>query len=81
VDIKEYNISSLRSLLSVVSQEPILFDCSIRENVTYGLQGDVPMADVIAACRTANIHEFIHDLPQVNTCFLVRVVDEVMTSV
>ena len=65
VDIREYNVGALRSLLSVVSQEPVLFDCSLRDNVVYGLETHVPMADVIAACKTANIHDFIVGLPQV----------------
>ncbi|KAK7093853.1 ATP-dependent translocase ABCB1-like [Littorina saxatilis] len=64
IDIREYNINVLRSLLSVVSQEPVLFDCSVRDNIVYGLEGNVPMADVIEACKTANIHQFIAELPQ-----------------
>ncbi|XP_025081232.1 multidrug resistance protein 1-like [Pomacea canaliculata] len=64
VDMRDYNIGVLRSLLSVVSQEPVLFDCSIHDNIVYGLQNDVPMADVIAAAKTANIHEFISNLPE-----------------
>lgn len=66
VDMRDYNIGVLRSLLSVVSQEPVLFDCSIHDNIVYGLQNDVPMADVIAAAKTANIHEFISNLPEVH---------------
>ena len=65
VDIRDFNVGVLRSKLSVVSQEPVLFDCSVRDNVVYGLEDNVPMADIIAACRTANIHDFIAGLPQV----------------
>ncbi|XP_067658455.1 ATP-dependent translocase ABCB1-like isoform X1 [Haliotis asinina] len=63
-NIREFNLATLRSFISVVSQEPILFDCSIRENIAYGLERDVSMAEVIEVTRTANIHEFISNLPQ-----------------
>ena len=72
VDIRDYNIGVLRSKLSVVSQEPVLFDCSVRDNVVYGLEDSVPMADIIAACRTANIHDFIAGLPQVRCLFTLK---------
>ncbi|KAI8796008.1 multidrug resistance protein 3 [Biomphalaria glabrata] len=63
VDTRDYNLKSLRSLISVVSQEPVLFDCSIRENISYGIEQQVPMADIIAAAQTANAHDFITNLP------------------
>ncbi|KAH9513520.1 Multidrug resistance protein 1 [Bulinus truncatus] len=63
IDSREYNLKYLRSIMSVVSQEPILFDCSIRENISYGIERDVPMADIIAAAKTANAHDFITSLP------------------
>ncbi|CAL1527237.1 unnamed protein product [Lymnaea stagnalis] len=63
LDAKEYNLKSLRSMISVVSQEPILFDCSIKDNITYGLERVPPMADIIAAAVTANAHDFISNLP------------------
>ncbi|KAK3768852.1 hypothetical protein RRG08_053383 [Elysia crispata] len=64
LDLKEYNVRSLRSLISVVSQEPVLFNCSIRENIAYGVGADIAMADIIAAARTANAHDFISEMPQ-----------------
>ncbi|XP_062574024.1 ATP-dependent translocase ABCB1-like isoform X1 [Saccostrea cucullata] len=63
IDIRDLNLSRLRSFISVVSQEPILFDCSIRENISYGVDSDVGMDDVIEAARKANIHDFITQLP------------------
>ena len=70
VDVRNLNLNRLRSFISVVSQEPILFDCSIRENISYGLDSDVGMDDVIEAARKANIHDFITTLPMVlKICF------------
>ena len=49
-----------------MSQEPVLFDCSIAENIAYGDTGNtVPMDRIIDVARSANIHEFISSLPQV----------------
>ena len=64
MDIRQLNIHWLRSQLGLVSQEPVLFDLTIAENVTYGLE-NVPMGDIINAAIKANIHEFIMQLPQV----------------
>ncbi|CAG0923234.1 unnamed protein product [Notodromas monacha] len=66
VDLRSYNLQHIRRQISVVSQEPVLFDCSIRENITYGLQDPdfVPLAEVEAAAKSANIHDFIVSLSQ-----------------
>ena len=62
----ELNIGWLRSQMGIVSQEPILFDASIRENIAYGDNSrDVPMNEIIEAARNANIHQFIDSLPDV----------------
>ncbi|KAJ8314248.1 LOW QUALITY PROTEIN: hypothetical protein KUTeg_008809 [Tegillarca granosa] len=63
-DIREFNIQWLRSQISIVSQEPILFDCSIAQNIAYGDNSRVvPMEEIIKAARNANIHQFIESLP------------------
>jgi ABC-type multidrug transport system fused ATPase/permease subunit len=61
VDINEVTLDSLRRQISVVSQEPFLFNGSVRENILYG-RLDASEADVIAAARAANCHEFISRL-------------------
>jgi subfamily B ATP-binding cassette protein MsbA len=48
--------------MGVVTQEVILFNASVRDNIAYGL-ADVPLADVTAAARAANAEEFIRELP------------------
>ena len=73
LNIRDINLVRLRNMISVVSQEPILFDCSIRDNIVYGLDNTKSMDDVIGAARASNIHEFITNLPQVGWCWLVDV--------
>ncbi|CAF0893719.1 unnamed protein product [Rotaria sordida] len=63
IDIRKLNIHWIRSHFGLVSQEPILFDLTIAENIAYGLE-NVPMEDIINAARKANIHQFIQKLPQ-----------------
>ncbi|CAF4787791.1 unnamed protein product, partial [Rotaria sp. Silwood2] len=64
IDIRQLNIDWVRSHFGLVSQEPILFDLTIAENIAYGLE-NVPMEDIINAANRANIHQFIEELPQV----------------
>ncbi|XP_033762430.1 ATP-dependent translocase ABCB1-like isoform X2 [Pecten maximus] len=64
IPIPDLNIQWLREQIGIVSQEPILFDCSIAENIAYGDNTrEIPMDEIIAAARNANIHEFISSLP------------------
>jgi len=66
-NIRELGIEWLRGQIGLVSQEPVLFDCSIRENIEYGDNSrEVTMDEVIAAARMANIHNFVESLPQVS---------------
>ncbi|CAF3082654.1 unnamed protein product [Rotaria sp. Silwood2] len=64
VDIRKLNLQLVRSHFGLVSQEPILFDLTIAENIAYGLE-NVPMDDIINAANKANIHQFIEQLPRV----------------
>ncbi|ELU11220.1 hypothetical protein CAPTEDRAFT_137412, partial [Capitella teleta] len=65
IDTRDLNISWLRSQIGIVSQEPLLFDSSIRENIAYGDSSrQVPMPEIIEAARNANIHTFIESLPE-----------------
>ena len=66
VDVKEINLNFLRRQLGLVSQEPVLFDCSIAENIAYGDNSRlVTQEEVEEAARKANIHNFIDGLPLV----------------
>ncbi|OLT58706.1 ABC transporter ATP-binding protein [Moorena bouillonii] len=62
-DLKDYDISSLRQAMGVVSQDTFLFNNSVRNNIAYGMK-DVTEADIIAAAKRANAYEFIMQLPQ-----------------
>ncbi|XP_068615681.1 ATP-dependent translocase ABCB1 [Brachionichthys hirsutus] len=65
VDVKELNIHWLRSQIGIVSQEPVLFDCSLAENIAYGDNSrTVTMDEIEAAAKAANIHSFIEQLPE-----------------
>jgi len=58
-------LNQLRSQLGLVSQEPVLFDRSIADNIAYGDNArQIPMAELIEAAKMSNIHEFIISLPQ-----------------
>ncbi|XP_001975658.3 multidrug resistance protein 1A [Drosophila erecta] len=63
-DVREVSMTNLRNQLGIVSQEPILFDRTIRENISYGDNArDVTDQEIISACKKSNIHEFITNLP------------------
>ncbi|CAF4228748.1 unnamed protein product, partial [Adineta steineri] len=62
VDIRQLNLQWLRSRLGVVSQEPVLLDLTIAENISYGLE-NISIDEIILAATKANIHEFIQQLP------------------
>ena len=61
VDIGEFDLKSLRSLMGMVTQEVILFNDTVRNNIAYGMQG-CPLEKIIEAARAANAHDFITTL-------------------
>jgi len=61
-DIRNATISSLRSKIALVSQEPILFDDTVRENICYGKKS-ASEDEIINAAKSAAAHEFISKLP------------------
>ncbi len=62
MDIRELPLETLREQISVVAQEPFLFNGTIRENILYG-RLDATEADLHAAAKAANCHDFITRLP------------------
>ena len=64
--MKELNIKWLRKQIGIVSQEPVLFDMTIRENIAYGdTTREVSIKEIEQAARSSNIHQFIQSLPEV----------------
>ncbi len=61
-DIKKISLNSLRKNISLVSQDIILFDDTIKNNVIYA-KSDASHDEVINACKFAAAHEFIEELP------------------
>eukprot|EP00262_Sarcandra_glabra_P000204 TRINITY_DN1028_c0_g1_i1.p1 TRINITY_DN1028_c0_g1~~TRINITY_DN1028_c0_g1_i1.p1 ORF type:complete len:1276 (-),score=248.81 TRINITY_DN1028_c0_g1_i1:261-4088(-) len=64
VEIQKFNLRWMRQQMGLVSQEPILFNETIRANIVYGKQGRVSEEEIIAAAEAANAHRYISGLPQ-----------------
>jgi len=62
-DVRTYTLQSLRANIGVVTDEPFLFSVSIGDNIAYG-RPDATAAEIEAAARAANAHEFIEKLPE-----------------
>lgn len=65
VDVKQYDRSRYRREIALVQQEPVLYQGSIRDNISLGIEYGEPSEDeVISACQQANVWEFIASLPE-----------------
>ncbi|CAM3661832.1 ABC transporter-like protein [Flavobacterium saliperosum S13] len=62
IDIKDMNMHSLRGLMGLVTQDSILFNDSIKNNILLGKE-DATDEEIIAALKVANAYEFVKDLP------------------
>ncbi|EIW79967.1 hypothetical protein CONPUDRAFT_126411 [Coniophora puteana RWD-64-598 SS2] len=58
------DVKHLRDHVAVVSQNPNLFDASVRDNIAYGHADRLTQADVERAARAAHVHDFVMSLPQ-----------------
>ena len=63
VDLRDYKLADLRNQFAIVLQEPVLFSTSIAENIAYARPG-ASEAEIVAAAKAANAHDFIVRLPQ-----------------
>ncbi|XP_019167058.1 PREDICTED: ABC transporter B family member 25-like [Ipomoea nil] len=63
VPLVEISHRHLHQKVSIVSQEPVLFNCSIEENIAYGLDGKASTSDIENAAKMANAHEFVSNFP------------------
>lgn len=64
VSLVEISHRHLHRQVSIVSQEPILFNCSIEENIAYGISGNASSSDIENAAKMANAHEFVSKFPE-----------------
>ncbi|XP_066365592.1 ABC transporter B family member 9-like [Miscanthus floridulus] len=64
VEISSLKVSWLRDQMGLVSQEPVLFSGTIRDNIAHGKHEEVTEEEIAAAARAANAHEFISSMPQ-----------------
>ncbi|KAI3679122.1 hypothetical protein L6452_38431 [Arctium lappa] len=63
-EIQKFQLKWLRMQMGLVSQEPVLFNDTIRANIDYGKDGDATEAEILAASELANAHKFISGLNQ-----------------
>jgi len=63
IDIREVSLVSLRSQIGLVTQELILFNDTVRNNIAYGLE-ETPLEKIIETAKAAEAHEFIEELPR-----------------
>jgi len=61
-DISQYSLRSVRRQIGLVTQDSVLFDTTIAENISYGKKG-ATHDEVLAAARKAFVHEFVDDMP------------------
>ncbi len=62
-DVRDVTLKSLRSLMGFVTQEVVLFNDTVRNNIAYG-RANVDENAVVAAAKAANAHDFISNLPE-----------------
>ncbi|KAF5733430.1 ATP binding cassette subfamily B4 isoform 1 [Tripterygium wilfordii] len=63
-ELQKLNLRWLRQQMGLVSQEPSLFNDTIRTNIAYGKQGNATEAEILAAAEASNAHKFISSLNQ-----------------
>ncbi|MBD0263247.1 MAG: ATP-binding cassette domain-containing protein, partial [Tolypothrix sp. Co-bin9] len=63
IDLRDFNLTSLRKAMGIVSQDTFLFNDSVRNNIAYG-KPEATEDEVIAAAQRANAYEFISKLPE-----------------
>ncbi|EYU28159.1 hypothetical protein MIMGU_mgv11b000380mg [Erythranthe guttata] len=69
VEIRKLNLKWLRQQMGLVGQEPVLFNETIRENISYGYSKTPTEEEIVSAAKAAHAHEFISALPEgYDTC-------------
>ncbi len=63
IDIKNARVEDVRKLMGIVTQETVLFNESVKNNIAYGLE-EYPLDKIIEVAKIANAHDFIMELPK-----------------
>jgi ATP-binding cassette, subfamily B, bacterial MsbA len=63
IDLREVELKQLREKIGIVTQETILFNDTVRNNIAYGLE-DCAIDRIVAAAKAANAHAFIEEMPR-----------------
>ena len=62
--VSDFKLKSLRSVIGTVSQEPVLFNMTVGENIRFGTDAELSQEEVVEAAKMANAHDFISKLPK-----------------
>lgn len=63
IDIREFQLKSLRRQIAMILQPPLVFPLTIRENIAYG-RPEASMEEIVSAAKVAQLHDFVEQLPQ-----------------
>ncbi len=63
IDVRDWSLDSLRAQIGTIEQDIFLFSRTIAENIAFGARADVPQAEIEAAARQAQAHDFITEFP------------------
>lgn len=67
--LQKFNLRWLRQQMGLVSQEPAMFNDTIRSNIAYGKEGEATEVEILSAAKAANAHKYICSLQQVSNSF------------
>ena len=63
IDLRELRLAELRTNVSLLLQETLVFDGTVRENIAYG-RDDAGVSEIVAAAKAADAHDFVERLPE-----------------
>ena len=64
LEVKKWNLRTMRSFMAIVGQEPVLFNTSVRDNIAFGSLTPPNDEQIYSAAKLANIHDFVMSLPE-----------------